>query len=488
MSQTLRPYQSKNLAELLACLARGESPLYVLPTGGGKTQILCSVAADRMRDGWNVGIFVHRVELLRQASHRLSSLGIEHGILAPGHELTSHRVHVASIDTVAARKERLTPWLKSLDLAIPDEAHHAVAAKWAETLAIPKQRLGVTATPCRTDGKGLGESGLFQRLVRGPSIIELTEAGYLAPGQVFAPPTGLDLGAVAKRGGDYVIGQLAALVDTDVLTRLALRWYDKIALPDILRGKAPPPAVAFCTTVEHARHVAEAFLAHGVRAASVDGTMRGLERDAAIEGLADGSVQVLTSCELIGEGLDIPAVAAALLLRPTQSTGLYLQQIGRALRPHADKTHASIVDLVGNTATHGMFDAARQWDLAGGLKGRERAVAGTWRCRICYRVRSLPVEGEKMVCSCGSTQTVRGFSPPAIEAHPPINGVAVDLLLAMKWKDALKALMGYGDLVAFGRVYGIANPGKMKNPEGWARMVLEQRAAYRRQAPSRGWR
>lgn len=474
----LRPYQQKNVGELLACLSRGESPLYVLPTGGGKTQGFCAVTADRVADGWEVGIFVHRIELLRQASNRLRSLGIDHGIIAPGHDLTSHRVHVASIDTVGARLDSLTPWLKRLPLAIPDEAHHSVAGKWDRVLQLPRQRLGVTATPCRTDGKGIGETGLFHRIVRGPSIRELTAAGFLAPGHVYAPPTGLDLTKVAKRGGDYVLGQLASAVDNDALTVVALRWYDKISLPDILDGKSPPPAVVFCTTVEHSRHVAEAFVRHGVLATSVDGSMRPAERDAAIGGLADGKVQVLTSCELIGEGLDIPAVSAAILLRPTESTSLFLQQVGRSLRPHTDKTHATILDLVGNTARHGMYDSDRQWDLKSGLKGLERAVAGTWRCRSCHRVWSRPNDTVVMHCDCGQSQQVNGFNPAAVDALPPIAGIPADKLLRMPWKDALSACKTTTDLLAFAHAREITGR-PIKNARAWARMVMDQRNAYR---------
>ncbi|MTJ81750.1 MAG: DEAD/DEAH box helicase [Telmatospirillum sp.] len=468
---TLRPYQTKNANEILACLQRGEDPLYVLPTGGGKTTVFTSVIGTVVGHGWETAVFVHRKELLRQASARLSAEGIDHGVIMPGHELTSHPVHVASIDTVGARLDSLTPWLKKLQLAIPDEAHHSVANKWDRVLQLPRRRFGVTATPCRTDGKGLGETGLFKRMVRGPSIAELTRAGYLASAEVYAPPTGLDLSKVGKRGGDYVLSQIAALTDTDELSLIARRWYAKMC--------PGQPAVVFCTTVEHARHVAEAFAAAGWRARSVDGSMRDNDRDAAIGGLGDGSVQVLTSCELIGEGLDIPAVSSAVLLRPTESTGLFLQQIGRALRPHEDKTHATILDLVGATARHGMYDADRQWDLRSGLKGLERAVAATWRCRKCHRVQSRPSEFSVMSCACGSTQKVNGIAPVMVDAFPGINGVSADTLYRMKLNDAVKVCKTLDDYKALGRIKGYK--------PGWAnhayQQVLVYRNRFKRRAP-----
>ena len=144
---TLRPYQIKNSNEILACLQKGEDPLYVLPTGGGKTVTFTNIIKKRLEAGWQIGVFVHRIELLRQASKALRKLGIDHGVIAPGHDLTSHKVHVASIDTVGARLSTLTPWLEGLDLAIPDEAHHSVANKWDRVLQLPRRRFGVTATP-----------------------------------------------------------------------------------------------------------------------------------------------------------------------------------------------------------------------------------------------------------------------------------------------------------------------------------------------------
>ncbi|MDR3439865.1 DEAD/DEAH box helicase [Telmatospirillum sp.] len=459
----LRPYQTKNVNEILACLERGEDPLYVLPTGGGKTTVFTSVIGTTLSQGWESCVFVHRKELLRQASARLTAEGIEHGVIMPGFDLTSHKVHVASIDTVGARFDSLSHWLERLDLAIPDEAHHSVANKWDRVLQLPQRRFGNTATPCRTDGMGLGETGLFKRMIRGPSPKELIKMGFLAPGIVYAPPTGLDLSKVGKRGGDYVLSQIAALTDTDELTLIARRWYAKMC--------PGQPAVVFCTTVEHAKRVAQAFAAAGWRAASVDGKMSPAERDAAIIGLADGLVQVLTSCELIGEGLDIPAVSAVIDLRPSISTGLVLQHDGRAARPHEDKSHWTKIDLVGNTARHGMFDADRQWDLRSGIRGLERVVAATWRCRKCFRVWERPDQFSAMSCTCGSTQTVSGIAPARVDVMPGINGVSADTLHRMKLKDAVKVCKTLDDYKSLGRIKGYK--------PGWATYAYEQVISYR---------
>jgi superfamily II DNA or RNA helicase len=439
----LRNYQQRDVNAVLASLQRGESPVRQLPTGGGKTVEAAHVVSSTVCMGWEWGIFVHRVELLHQMSGALRRMGVDHGIIAPGHELTSHKVHVASIDTVGARIDSMRPWLRRVR-GLPDECHHAVASSWDRILQITVQRVGYTATPCRLDGRGLGETGLFNKLIKGPSIAALTQMGFLAPAEVFAPPTGIDFSKVKKARGDYVLSQIAALTDTDEMALLARKWYAMIC--------PGQPAIVFCTTVEHAENVAAAFGAAGWRSTSVDGTMSPKTRAAAIGGLADGSVQVLTSCSLVGEGLDIPAVSAAIMLRKTASTSLFLQQQGRCLRPHEDKTSATIIDLVGNTGAHGRYDAERQWDLRSGLKGLERAVAGTWRCRKCYRIYAKPDESIVMKCGCGASQKTTGMAPAKFDNMPSINGVSADLLFRMKLVDAVKHCKTLPDYEALAKI------------------------------------
>ncbi|MEO0035189.1 MAG: hypothetical protein RLZZ501_1212 [Pseudomonadota bacterium] len=481
---TLRPYQSKAVAEVLAHLQRGaEGVLLESPVGSGKTTMGMEIVDRVIGAGQRVAWFTHRQELRDQAAARADLYDLAYGIIAPGEEVTSARLHVASIDTVTARLQALRPWLASLDLAVFDEAHHIAAGGWDRiAAAMPRARkLGLTATPYRLDGKGLGEGGHFTATVRTLSIAELTEAGFLAPALVYAPPSSLDLSRVAKRGGDFALGEMARAVEAAGLSVLGRRWY---------AAHCPgEPAVVFCPTVELAEASAEAYRAAGWLATSVDGSMSARERAAAIGGLADGSVQVLTSCALIGEGLDIPAIACAILERPTASTSLYVQMVGRALRPHPGKTHAVVLDLVGNCSRHGMYDAKRAWDLKGGLRGLEKAVAAVWRCRQCHRVQGRPDESTVMRCDCGHTQTVKGWQPPAIEAHPPIAGIPADYLLSMKWKDAVKACKTHADLVMFFRLYGQVHPGKCQNPEAMARMHMDQRNAWKtRSFRAGGWR
>jgi DNA repair protein RadD len=355
----LRPYQEECINRLRSSYAAGHrAPLFQLPTGGGKTVIFGAIAASAMSRGRRVLITVHRRELLRQASEKLSWAGVPHGIIAAGStpEL-AHQVQVASIQTLARRDSP-----GRFDLIIIDEAHHARAKSWAALLsANPTAKiLGVTATPARLDGKGLGvtSGGHFDDIVSGPSIRELTELGFLCPSRYFLPAgTKPDLKGVKKRGGDYVAEDLAKRVDTKGITGSAVAKYRELA--------HKKPAIAFCALVSHAEHVAEEFCQAGYRAAAVHGEMPKPQRDELIAGLGNGSIDVLTSCDLISEGLDVPALGAVILLRPTASLVLHMQQIGRGMRPAPQKPYLVVLDHVGNISRHGLPEIDLKWSLDG---------------------------------------------------------------------------------------------------------------------------
>jgi len=402
MTPTLRPYQVAMARQALTLVEQDVSGILIeLATGGGKTETGMGIIKTVTDMGLNVAWFAHRRELLGQASARASRFGISHGLIMPGHRHGADLLHIASIDTARARISELRPWLAGVDVAFFDEAHHVVADSWqaVANAAGNAVRIGLSATCFRQDGRGLGEDGLFTNVIRGPSIRTLIADGYLVPPEVYAPPATIDLSRVQRRGGDFVQGQLQRAVDTPELALLAARYYAKYSPGD--------PAVVFCAGVDHAHHVAEAFVRAGWSAVAIDGGMSTAERDAAIGGLAAGTIQVITSCDLISEGFDCPSIAAAILLRPTESTGLYLQQVGRVLRTYAGKASGLVVDLVGNIARHGMPDAPRPWTLDGGIKGLERDVPATRRCTTCYRVQ----EWADRCVGCGKAFPLK--APPA---------------------------------------------------------------------------
>ena len=359
----LRAYQVDGVAGIRLAMRQHPRVCFQLPTGGGKTIIFGYIVRGVVDRGKRALILVHRRELIRQTIEKLRLFGVECGVIAAEWPADpSQPIQVASIQTLARRPE-VVP---DADLIIVDESHHAVAGSWADVLdRYPDTYvLGVTATPERLDGKGLAER--FDVLVCGPSIKELIDAGFLADMRVLTAPRRLDLSSIRKVAGDYAVGALAELMSDGAIIGDAVEHYR-----DHADGR---PAIAFCVTINHAELVAERFVAAGYRAASVDGTMPNSERDRIIGGLASGELQIVTSCALISEGLDIPDVGAAILLRPTYSLTLYLQQIGRALRPKPDGRPALVLDHAGNALRHGHPATRRLWSLEGRAK-REAAEA-----------------------------------------------------------------------------------------------------------------
>jgi DNA repair protein RadD len=321
---SLRPYQQEAVHQIREAFRQGHrSVLFVLPTGGGKTVVFSHIAEQAAARDNRICILVHRQELLRQASASLSSLGVRHGLIMPRRamDLSAH-VQVASVQTLARRLHKLPSSL--FQLLVIDEAHHSNAGTWAKVIThfTSARVLGVTATPCRTDGRGLGE--WYSHMVLGPTPAELTAGGYLAPARVFAPP-GPSLAGLRRRMGDYDMNQAGQMLQTGQAMGDCLAHYRQH-----LNGQT---AIAFCCSVAHAQAVAELFASNGVAAASIDGTMDGQTRERLLSDLGAGRLKVLTSCSLLGEGVDVPSVTGCILLRPTQSEALHLQMIGRCLRP-----------------------------------------------------------------------------------------------------------------------------------------------------------
>ena len=269
------------------------------------------------------------------------------------------------MQTLVRRLDKIHP----PQLIISDEAHHSRAGQWVKIFEKFNKAniLGVTATPVRLSGEGLGREagGVFDSMVNGPTVSELIQRGYLATPRVFAPPVGADLAQLRRKYGEFVQGEVAEIMDKPVITGHAVDHYRKLC-----NGV---PAIAFCASVAHAEHVAEQFRAAGFQSASIDGTMHDAERKQRVRDLGNGQIHVLTSCEVLSEGFNAPIVGAAILLRPTASLGLYMQQVGRALRVYPGKSEAIVLDHVGNTMRHGFVDADREWTLEGNKKsGRKK--------------------------------------------------------------------------------------------------------------------
>ena len=384
----LRPYQRDLLEQIHTSIAR-EPTVLVLPTGAGKTVIFCALAHRYAERSQQVCILVHRAELIAQVSATLRTMGVAHGCLSPHYPSEpAHLVQVASVQTLVRRLAQFPP----PDLAICDEAHHVtLRTAWGTVLSAWPQahRLGVTATPCRLSGEGL--SDLFSRLIVGPSVDQLISIDALSDYQLFAPPVTYTDG-LHRRMGDYEKHELEAAVNKPTITGNAVAHYIKHA-----HGKR---AVAFCVSVNHTRAVSGHFESAGYPAASLDGTMVPAERARIICEFIAGRILVLTSCDLISEGFDLPAIEAAILLRPTQSLTVYLQQVGRCMRPIPGKV-AVILDHAGNARRHGLPDDEREWTLHGRQKKNSASSAPMVSLRTCGKC-FLAVKSAATICSyCG---------------------------------------------------------------------------------------
>jgi len=363
MKFTLRDHQVKSIADLRSSYRIGNrAVLFQLSTGGGKTVVASFIIDGLVKNRKRTWFLVHRQELIRQASSTLNEIGVDHGIISSGFTPSYDLVQIAGVQTLVNRLDKVQP----PDFIIVDEAHHCIKTTvWGKILnRYPKAKiLGLTATPCRLSGEGLGVSsgGFFEDMVNGPPISELIARGYLAPPRIIAPPS-FDPSGMHKRYGEFVQKEVEAAMDKPVITGDAIAHYRKYS--------HNVPAIVFCASVAHAEHVAEQFRAAGYQAASVDGKLDDRARKHRINALGNGGLHVLTSADLISEGTDIPVVGTAILLRPTASLSLVLQQIGRALRIHPGKTHATILDHVGNTARHEIQGLGYpEWDIEWSLDG-----------------------------------------------------------------------------------------------------------------------
>jgi len=445
----LRPYQEAAVAALRRAYATGHrAPLLVMPTGAGKTQVFTYITAAMAQRGRRVTILVHRRELIAQASRKLDQAGVPHGIIAAGTPATNAPIQVASVQTLIRRLED-TP---APDLIIIDEAHHAVAGSWGKILDHwPNAlRLGVTATPARLDGRGLRDN--FDVIVHGPTVSDLTAAGYLAPSKLYAPPIKADLSTIPTRAGDFASDAAAAAMDKPSITGDAIDHYRRIC--------PGAPAIAFCCTTDHAEHVAAQFRSAGFSSAAILGTTPIAQRDQQLKDLASGAIQILTSVDVISEGTDVPAVTTAILLRPTASLGLYLQQVGRILRPAPDKANAIVLDHVGNIHRHGWPDDVRTWSLdSKPRRQRDNSTAPTVRtCPVCFAA----FKPQPICPYCGAPSEL---TPREIQQR---DGELQELERRAQRRQQGTA-RSLKELIHIGQQRG------MKNPIGWAKHVFYAR-------------
>ena len=388
MLPTLRWFQQSLIDRSRDAYRSGrKAVLVVSPTGSGKTYFFCAVVLGALQRGSVIYILAHRQELIDQIVTALAAFGIECDVLCPGYPRRNEPVTVASVQTLIRRIDSLP----APDLIVIDEGHHVSKGNtWSKILTAWKSAkvLSVTATPIRTDGRGLGEH--FDKLIVGPSVQELIDEGYLARPRVFAPPT-IDVSGLHTLAGDYIASETETRVNKPSVMGDALSHYRQHA-----DGK---PALAFCVSVQHAIDVAAHFRNAGYSAVMLKGGMDRQLRRQTLEDFKRGAINLIASCEIFVEGVDLPGVHVGIFLRPTQSLGLWRQMCGRILRPAEGKEYAILLDHAGNCQRLGLPTDEPKWTLTMDEEREKKKKSVSVRvCAKCFAASSA----RALACSnCG---------------------------------------------------------------------------------------
>ena len=353
----LHQFQQEAVAEIERHIAeRRRRLLLVAPTGSGKTVIASELIRRSVGQYRRVLFLAHRREIIDQTSAKLVANGVRHGIvMANVDPRPMELVQVASIDTLHVRGVRSDAMdLPPADLVIFDEAHRARGRTREHLIGLYPNAvlLGMTATPCRGDGRGLGN--LFDVMVEAPQIAELIVGGFLVKSRVYAP-IDPDLKGIKVQQGDYVISQLAGRMNTAGLVGdLVEHWH---------KHGEQRRTIAFAVDVAHSVAIRNQFLGAGVPAEHLDGETPLAERADILARLARGEIKVVSNCMVLTEGWDCPPVCCCILARPTQQMGLFRQMIGRVLRPADGKADAIVLDHSGAVFRHGLPEDHVDWTL-----------------------------------------------------------------------------------------------------------------------------
>jgi len=379
MQLNLRPYQIDIISKTHASMRSGHrAPIISSPTGSGKTAMFAWLANQTQLKNNTVWFLVHRRELMDQTIDTFKRF-----------DIPLDRVHIGMVATVANRPEKLP----KPDLIIIDEAHHSSATTWLKIIKqFPEAYLiGLTATPCRLDGKPLG--AVYDDLIQGVTPKELIDQGYLSQYRYFAPSVA-DLSGLGKRGSDFDQEQAAELLSQRAVFGDVIHHWRTFA------NKLQ--TICYCSSVKHSQATAEAFQAEGINAVHFDGNTPAEQRRQIVADFRAGKIMVLCNVDLIGEGFDVPDCWCCILLRPTTSLGLFIQQAGRALRPQPGKT-AIILDHVGNYSRHGLPDDPREWSLTDTIKpAKQYGSDGKLTVRQCDACYFTFKSGPSVCPNCGA--------------------------------------------------------------------------------------
>jgi len=452
----LRPHQSKAIADVRAAYRAGHrAVLLCAPTGAGKTFTAAEIIKSAIERGNDVWFLAHLREILDDTARRLDQAEIPHGFIMAGMPRNPFKpVQIVSVQTAVRR-----PVVKPPGLIIIDECHLAIADTYKKVIeaAGSPPLVGLSGSPQRLDGRGLGE--LFDVLVPTCSTADLIDEGLLAPIRYYAPSKP-DLAGIRSRAGDFALDQLAEAVDRPSIIGDAVAHYRKHA-----HGRR---AVAFCVNIAHAEHVAAAFCQVGYRAVAISGNSTREERKAALAGLRQGTIDIVCNCALWVAGVDCPEIGCVILLRPTKSLTMYLQSVGRGLRTCPGKQDLIVLDHASCVFTHGFPSDPREWSLDAKPKRAGANAPAVRECPACFACHP-----PAPVCPACGHLYVREAVPQGPEQ---VDGHLVEVDPSTLRRQRAREQAGAQTLE---QLIEIGRRRRMKSPAGWARHVLAARQRKR---------
>ena len=409
-----------------------------LPTGGGKTIIAGALLKEWLKDGRSAVWLTHRRELVRQTWELLDNANIAayyNFRWLPDMDAPVKREGVAILmaQTVSRRTAKMSVWRKygGDDLMIIDEAHHAAAVGWTRAMRQwPGRVLGMTATPWRLSQKE-GFDHLFNALLCGPPVVDLQSDNHLCDAQVRRPSSQWIIrGGEVGMDGDFTDSGIVAANQDHIMTAGALKFWQELA--------HDRQTIVYAISVDHAHNLTAVFRNAGVPAAVLLGETKDKERPALIAAFRRGILKVLVNVAVATEGFDLPDASCVVITRPTKSLTLYLQMVGRGLRPKEDNGNCLILDLAANVEVHGLPENDREWSLEPRAAQEDVGDAVTVWCYSCNTVSPAASHacqncGAPFGKECGRCGTWRAWKRWRLEKHC---GEAHDLVCDLCHRDA----------------------------------------------------
>ena len=436
----LRNYQEKLIHDIRLSIHRHhKSVLAVLGCGGGKSIIQAEIARSATEKHNNVLFLVHRKELCEQIENTFINQGVDMSLCS-----------VSMVQTVSRR-------LKTLPvpcLIITDEAHHSNASNYRKIYDyFPNAiRLGFTATPCRLDGSGLSET--YDDMIVSVSTKWLIDNNYLSPYKYYSVKLA-DTSKLHSRCGEYNSEEVANLMENHKIYGETVKEWLRLAFNK--------KTIIYCASVKASEETAERFRTAGYDCISLSGQTPKNEREEAVQMFREGKIKILCNCDLFGEGFDVPDCECTILLRPTKSLTLFIQQSMRSMRYMPNKT-AIIIDHVGNCYQHGLPDDDRLWDLhAKKKKKKGNSVPICKECPECFRV----VPYTKKQCECGyifrAVKQARPTETVDIKLEE-IKQVPLSEFKGKTWEEVVSFQKAkkykFGWCIRYAQQHGIKIPGK----------------------------